>query len=150
MTLRADVDDFLGQKRLALAGASRGGRKFGNAVLKELRRKGYDVIPVHPHADAIDGVSCVRALADLPPDTGGLVLVVPPEQTERLVSEAAAAGVRRVWMQQGAESPRAVAFCEANGIRCVHGECILMFAEPTGWVHRVHRGIWKLLGRLPA
>jgi hypothetical protein len=31
------------QKRLALAGASRSGRGFGNAVLKELTAKGYEV-----------------------------------------------------------------------------------------------------------
>lgn len=149
MTSRATVEDFLAQKKLALAGASRDSRKFGNVVLRELLKKGYEVLPVHPHANELEGVPCLRTLADLPPDTGGLIIVVPPAQTERLVGEAAAAGVRRVWMQQGAASSEAVAFCEAHGMSVVRDECILLFAEPVGGVHRVHRWIWKVLGRMP-
>jgi hypothetical protein len=52
-------------------------------------------------------------------------------------------------MQQGAESKEAIRFCEDNNIAVVHGECILMFAEPLAFGHRLHRWIWKLLGRLP-
>jgi hypothetical protein len=29
------------------------------------------------------------------------------------------------------------------------GECVLMFAEPAAFYHRLHRWVWKLLGRLP-
>lgn len=149
MTTRTAVDEFLAQKKLALVGASRTGRKFGNSALKELRAKGYDVVPVHPEAAAIDGVPCVASLAMLPPGVGGVVLSVPPARSEALVREAAAAGIKRVWLQQGAESPAAIAFCESAGISVVHGECILMFAEPAAWFHRLHRGIWRVLGKLP-
>lgn len=149
MTSRAAIDDFLAQKTLALAGVSRGGRGFGNAVLKALRQRGCEVLPVHPEARDFDGVPCFRSIADLPPRVGGLVLVVPPAQTEKLVAEAAAAGIRRVWMQQGAASPAAVDLCAAHGMTAIHGECILMFAEPVVSIHRLHRGILGLLGRLP-
>ena len=149
MTSRAAVDEFLAQKTLALVGVSRGGKGFGNTVLKTLRKHGREVLPVHPEVRDIGEVPCFRAVADLPPRVGGLVLVVPPAQTEKLVAEAAAAGIRRVWMQQGAESPAALAFCAANGVTAIHGECILMFAEPAGRIHRLHRGINRLLRRLP-
>ncbi|MCG6963845.1 MAG: CoA-binding protein [Acidobacteria bacterium] len=150
MTSRAAVDAFLAQRTLALAGASRSGKKFGNTILRELRMKGYEVIPVHPEAEAVDGVPCVPSLARLPAKVGGLVLVVPPAQTERLVVQAVAAGIPRVWMQQGAESPEALRLCREAGLGAVAGECILMFAEPTGFFHRLHRGLWRLLGKLPA
>jgi predicted CoA-binding protein len=149
MTSRALVDGFLAEKKLALAGASRSGKKFGNAILKELRAKGYEVIPVHPEAESLEGVACVRSLADLPPGVGGLILCVRPAETEKLVREAAAAGIPRVWMQYGSVSKNAAAFCEEKGIRAIHGECILMFAEPAAGIHRFHRAIWRLFGRLP-
>lgn len=149
MTSRAAIEEFLSQKTLALVGASRKGKHFGNTVLKELRRKGWEVLTVHPEVRDIDETPCFRAVADLPPRVGGLVLVVPPEQTERLVAEAAAAGIRRVWMQRGAASPKAVAFCAEHGISVIHGECILMFAEPSGRLHRLHRGLRGLVGKLP-
>lgn len=146
---RSTVEDFVAQKTLALAGASRGGKKFGNSVLKELRDKGYTVYPVHPEVKDIDGVACAPSLAALPAEVGGLVLVVKPAESEKLVREAHAAGIRRVWMQQGAESAEAIAFCRDNGIDVVFGECLLMFAEPVQSVHSFHRWVWKIFGKLP-
>lgn len=149
MTSKAVVDDFLSQRKIALVGISSKKKKFGNIVCKELKSKGYEVFPVHPQADTIDGESCWPTLAALPEPVDGVVLVIPPPETEKVVQEAAAAGIRRIWMQQGAESDNAVRFCEENNIAVVHGECILMFAEPLGFVHKLHRWVWGLLGRLP-
>ncbi|MBP6875727.1 MAG: CoA-binding protein [Candidatus Eisenbacteria bacterium] len=149
MTTRAQIDRFLSLKRLGLAGASRSGKKFGNAILKELHGRGYDIRPLHLEADELQGLRCYRTPADLPDDTEGLILVVPPAQTERLVRQAAERGIRNIWIQQGAESHDAIEFCRQNGMAEVHGECILMFAEPVAWFHRVHRGLWRWLGKLP-
>jgi len=148
VTTRSSIEQFLAQRSLGLVGASRGGKKFGNAVLRELTRKGYRVSVVHPEAAEIDGVRCVPSVTELPEEVGGLVVVVPPEQTEKVVREAAAKGVRRIWMQQGAESAAAIELCRESGIDLVHGECILMYAEPAG-IHRFHHWLWKLLGKLP-
>ncbi|MBI4165543.1 MAG: CoA-binding protein [Acidobacteria bacterium] len=149
MTSRAAVSDFVGQQKLAIVGASRRKGKFGNMALKELRAKGYKLFPVHPEADMIEGQKCYRSFSALPEAVGGVLVVVPPAQAEKVVREAAEAGIRRVWLQQGAESPAAVRFCEENGMSVVHSECILMFAEPAAWFHRAHRWVWKLLGKLP-
>lgn len=149
MTTRETVDDFLSHKKLAVVGCSSSGKKFGNVIFKELRSKGYQLTPVHPRAEAIQGVPCAKSLAELPAPVEGVVVVVPPPQTEQVVKEAAAAGITRVWMQQGAESDEAIRFCEANGVSAVHSECILMFAEPAGFPHSFHRFLWKLFGKLP-
>lgn len=149
MTSKAAVHDFLAQRSLALIGMSRGGKKFGNSIYQELSAKGYRVLPVHPTAEAIGGARCYPSLRALPEAVGGVVVVVPPAETEKVVREAAEAGIRRVWLQQGAESPAAVRFCEEQGMQVVHGECILMFAEPAAFYHRMHRWVWGLLGRLP-
>jgi uncharacterized protein len=146
---RAVVDDFLAQRTLALAGVSRSGKGFGNVIRKELTAKGYRVLVVHPEAVTADGQPCARSLEDVASEVGGLVLVTPPAATATLVREAAAAGIRRVWMQQGAESDEALRFCADNGLAVVHHECILMFAEPAGPLHRFHRWLRGLLGRLP-
>lgn len=149
MTSKAAVADFVGQRKLAVVGVSRKGRKFGNLAFKELRSKGYQVFPVHPQAETIEGARCYPSLGSLPEPVDGVLIIVPPAQTEQVVREAAAAGIRRVWMQQGAESPAAIRFCQESGIQEVHGECILMFTEPLAWWHRAHRWGWKLLGKLP-
>lgn len=149
MTRQQAIREFLGQRTLAIAGASRNGKKFGNAVLVSLKAKGYRMLPVHPSADVLEGVPCSRSLRELPEVPGGLVVAVPPAETEKLVAEAHEAGITRIWMQSGAESPRAIALCEQYGITLIHGECILMFAEPAELFHRVHRFIYKLTGKYP-
>jgi len=149
MTSKAAVADFVSQRKLAVVGVSRKKMKFGNLAFRELKRKGYKLFPVHPHAEQLEGERCYASLAALPEPVDGVLVIVPPAQAEQVVREAAAAGIRRVWLQQGAGSPAAIRFCEDNGISVVHGECILMFAEPAAWYHRAHRWVWGLLGKLP-
>jgi hypothetical protein len=149
MTTQASVEGFLAEKTLAIAGVSRSGKGFGNSALKDLTDKGYEVLPVHPEAEEVGGVRCSPTIAELPKEVGGLILVVPPDQSEKLVRQAKDAGIKRVWMQQGAESAAAIGYCESNGIDVVHGECIMMFAQPTGF-HRFHRWLNGLFRKLPA
>lgn len=149
MTSKSVVDDFVAQRKLAVVGASRKGGKFGNLAYKELRARGYQLFPVHPQAEMIEGDRSYPSLRSLPEPVDGVLIVVPPTQTEQVVRDAASAGIHRVWMQQGAESPSAVRTCAENGISEIHGECILMFAKPVVTYHRLHRWVWRLLGKLP-
>lgn len=149
MASRAAVEEFLGQRTLALVGASRSGRGMGNAVLKELRAKGWKVLPVHPEAASLEGEPCVATLSALPEPVGGVIVSVPPATATRVVREAAAAGVKRVWLQRGAQSSEAEQAARDAGMTLVSGECILMFAEPTGGVHRFHRTLRRWFGTLP-
>lgn len=149
MTSRAAVEDFLSQKTLAVVGVSRKGKKFGNAVYNDLKKKGYRVFPINPKAEVVEGDRCYPNLGALPKPVGGVVIVVPPAETEKVVRDATQVGIRRIWLQQGAESETAIRFCEENGISVVTGECILMFAEPLAFYHRPHRWVWRLLGKLP-
>ena len=149
MTKAETIAAFVAQPVFALAGASRAGKKFGNLAARTLRSKGYRVHLVHPQADFIDGERCYRSLADLPEPVAALIVVVPPKQAYDVVGDAAAAGIRMVWLQQGSEAPDIVDRCRERGLAVVDGECILMYAQPTGF-HRLHRGLWRLLRKLPA
>jgi predicted CoA-binding protein len=66
-----------------------------------------------------------------------------------VVREAAAAGIHQVWLQQGAESTDVLKLCHDLGLTFVWGECILMYAQPTG-VHKAHRWLWRILGKSAA
>ncbi len=149
MTNRELIVDFLSQRKLAVVGMSRSKGKFGNAVFKDLASKGYELFPVHPETDVIDGARCWKDLSSLPELVGGVVIVVPPPETEKVVREALAAGIKRIWMQQGAESAAAVRYCEENGISCVQRQCVMMHAQPIRSIHLVHRWFSGLFGKLP-
>ena len=146
---RSSVDAFLAQPAFALIGASRSGKKFGDVILRELRSKGMRVYPLHPVAATIDGVTCYAHFSEIPERVGGVIVSVPPADAVTVVREAAGAGIRHVWLQQGAESPYVMQVCSELGLNAVLGECILMFAKPAG-IHRAHRALAGMFGRLPA
>ena len=79
---------------------------------------------------------------------------IPRDSIRRLIADGALVsvelpGIRRVWMQQGAQSDAAIRYCQEHNINEVHGECIMMFAQPVKSFHGFHRGVWKLFGKLP-
>ncbi len=150
MTSKKIVEEFLTQKKIAVVGVSRKKTKFGNAIYKELKLKGYKVFPINPHINVYEKDTCYPDLLSLPEKVDGVVINVPPAQTEKVVREAKEAGINKVWLQQGSQSEAAIKYCEENGIDCVSNECILMFAQPSAFIHRAHKWVWSVLGKLPA
>lgn len=150
MNSRKVVEDFIAQKKIAVVGVSRKKTKFGNAIYKELKQKGYNVFAINPHLNEFEGDICYPDLLSLPEKVDAVVINVPPLQTEKIVREVKVAGIKKVWLQQGSQSEDAIKFCEENGIDCVSNECILMFAQPSAFIHRAHKWIWGFLGKLPA
>jgi uncharacterized protein len=148
-TSGASIGQFVAGKTLVMVGVSATGKGFGNAAYTELKKRGYRVLPVHPTAPAIQGDPCWPSVAELPERVERLLVCVKPDRADAVVREAAAAGVRQVWFQQGAESAAALEACAQLGVEAVRGQCILMFAEPVASFHKFHRFVWKLIGRLP-
>lgn len=127
MDTAARIKDFLAGGPFAVAGASRVRAKYGNKVLRTYLQNGLEAIPVNPRESEIEGVPAVHDIASLPDGVRGLSVITPPAITERLVDEAAKKGIRRVWMQPGAESAEAIRKAEAHGMSVIAGgPCILV------------------------
>ena len=142
------IKEFVESKRIAVVGVSRSGKKFGNAVYTELKQRGYQVFIVHPEAKDIAGEPCYPSLASLQGRVDGVVICVSPKQTEQALREAANAGMKRIWLQQGAQSPAAMTAARELGIEPITGKCILMYAQPVRSFHAWHRAFCKLTGQL--
>lgn len=140
------VQDFVQGKRIAVTGVSRSGKKFGNAIVTELKQRGYQVSIVHPEAKEIDGDPCYPNLAALKDKVDGVVICVSPRQAGTVLREAAAAGIKNIWLQQGAQSKETADVAKELGIHPVTGKCILMYAPPVKSIHSFHRTINKIFG----
>ena len=143
------IDDFLSQKPLAVIGVSRNPKKFGYVCFRDLKKRGFFTIPINPYIDSIDGEKCYPDIKSFPGKIGALLIVVHPEETEKVLADAFASGIKYIWMQRGAESEKAISFCSAKGINLIYGECILMFAHPVQSFHKFHRIFVKLFRKLP-
>ncbi len=149
MISKAAIEGVLSQKVLAVAGVSKDPNKFGHTAYKELKAKGYRVLPVKPNAQTIDGDPCYPSLQALPEKAGSLIIITQPAVTEQLVRDAAGLGIQNIWLQQGSESPEAVQFCRDHGINVVSGECIMMYQSHPAFPHSLHRFIKFALGGKP-
>ncbi len=142
------IQEFIQGKRIAVLGVSRSGKKFGNSIFTELKQRGYQVYIVHPEAQEIGGERCYPDLASLSGQVDGVVICVSPKQAPQVLRDAAAAGIKSVWLQQGSDSAEAQAVARELGVTPITGKCILMYAQPVGSFHGWHRAFNKLIGQL--
>lgn len=124
---QALIHDFVNRRVWAVVGVSQDDRKFGNRVFRDLRDAGYLVYAVNPKGGTIEGTPVYPTLADLPETPEVVDLVVPPTVTEQIVQEAHRLGLTRIWMQPGAESDVAMAYCHEHGIDVIHDACAMVW-----------------------
>jgi uncharacterized protein len=127
MVSKEQIDRFLASPAFGVVGASASRYKFGNKVLRCYLQNGYRAIPVNPTEKEIEGIDCVAAIMDLPPEVKSISMITPPAVTEQLVPLAIQKGIANIWMQPGAESPAAVKLCQENNVNVIaDGSCILV------------------------
>ena len=127
MTSDTQIDLFLAQPAFAVVGASRDRSKYGNKVLRCYQQNGRTAYPVNPNADEIEGLACVPDLASLPNQVKAASIITPSKITEKIVEQAAEAGVQHLWMQPGAESKAAVERAAELKLQIIAGgPCILV------------------------
>lgn len=148
------IEDFLAQKRIALAGISRNSASDSRRLFEELRERGYDVVPVTPNAAELEGQRCFRRVQDIEPPVQGVLVMTSPEVAETVVNDCVEAGIRRIWLYRGATgegsvSERALAVCKERAIAVVAGQCPFMFLPGSAGVHRFHGFVRKIIGRYP-
>lgn len=146
VTVAEAAQDFLAQKRIAVAGVSRNaGAHSGNGIYQRFKQRGYEVFAVNPNADEIDGEPCYRSLAAIPGGVDAVVIATAPEAASSVIADCAHLGIKRAWMHRsfgaGSVSESAAKEGRDAGMTVIAGACPLMF-EPTadgfhkcmGWV----------------
>jgi predicted CoA-binding protein len=156
-TLDAKVNDFLAQKRIAVAGVSRNNSHHptGNLIYRRLKESGHAVFPVNPHLQTFEGDRCYPDLRSIPGGVDGVVIVTRPEVTEQIVHDCTKSGVTRVWMHQSigkgtSVSPEGVEYCRQHDISVIAGACPMMYGAHVDVGHMCMRWVLKLTGGLPA
>ena len=155
-TLDAKVNEFLAQKRIAVAGVSRNNSQHpvGNLIYRRLKTTGHDVFAVNPQIRTFEGDRCYPDLQSIPGGVDGVMIITRPETTERIVRDCNDAGVPRVWMHQSlgkgsSVSPEAVEYCRQHGISVIAGACPMMYGDGADFGHTCMRWILRVTGGLP-
>ena len=135
------VGSFLSLKRIAVAGVSRNPKtEVGNAILEKFVECGYEVFPVNPHAEEIDGLKCFPEVKSIPGGVEGVFAATKPEITLQIAKDCAEAGIKHLWlhstMGKGSYFKETEKFCEENRIEIIPRGCPMLHLKPVDGGHK--------------
>lgn len=147
------VRNFLQGENFVVAGVSRNGDVAANAIFHKLKDAAFNVYPVNPNADEVEGIKCYPEIASVPDKIHGVVIGTHPEISADIVRQCADAGIQHIWFHRsfgtGSVSEEAITECKKYGIDPVIGGCPLMFIDPVDVVHTCMRWWLQKNGRVP-
>ncbi len=148
-TSRKSIEQFLEGRKLAIAGVSRDPKKFGHVAYLDLKKKGFEIYPVNPETDIIEGQPCFHSVSALPGDVKNLLVITPKNNTLEVVKEAMDKGFDNIWIQQMSDTREALDYLKDKPVNLVSKQCILMWTEPVSGFHKFHKTLKKIFGPLP-
>jgi uncharacterized protein len=105
---------------VAVVGASRDRSKFGNISVRAHLQQGYQVFPVNPNADEVEGLPAFGSLRDVPVENLDRVTVyLPPNLTLELLDEIGELAPAEVWMNPGSADEDVRVRAEELGIEII-------------------------------
>lgn len=147
------IDNFLDLKRIAFVGVSSNPKDFSRMIYKELVKRDYEIIPVNPNIDEIDGVKVFPSIKGIDPTVEGVFVMTTAGIAEQIVQECIEAEIKNVWLHKGvgkgSVNDKVLSICEENGIEVVPGYCPFMFLPESNFPHNIHRFFKKLKGSFP-
>jgi predicted CoA-binding protein len=149
----ADIEKFFELKNIAMVGVSRNPKDFSRNLYRDFLNKGYNIIPVNPNLNELDGHTCYSTVSQLPVKIDGVIVMTPLDKTSDIVLEAASTGVHYIWIydQKGFASldKETIEMCQKSGITIIAGACPYMFFEDSAWFHKFHGWLLKISGKYP-
>jgi uncharacterized protein len=126
------IDQTLGCKTWAVVGANNNDDKFGCKIFRFLDRAGkYQVYPVNPGLEEVQGQKCYPSVKDLPEKPDAVNVVVPPRVGEQVMRDCAEAGIKTVWLQPGADADSVVKLGRELGLDVICA-CVLVEGRRRG------------------
>ena len=109
--------------KIAIVGASTKTSKAGYYVPEFLQKRGFDPIPINPHADEVFGKKALNSLDDLKEDVVGVIIYRVPLQAEKEDIKAVDKNIPFVWLPLGVTSEKAKEYANERGITYTHNRC---------------------------
>lgn len=151
------VQEFLGQKRVAVVGVSDKRETGCNAAYHRFKTAGYAVSAVNPRLSIFDGDPCYPDLKAIPEKPDAVFILTNPRITEQIVQQCIDLEVKYVWMHcmmgtkpglasgMTSVSAEAVRMCQENGITVIPGACPNQYLNPD-FGHNMMRIFFRTFG----
>jgi predicted CoA-binding protein len=122
-------------------------------VYQRLKERGYEVFPVNPAAEEIDGDRCYPDLYSIPGGVEAVVIATSPEHASQTVIECKDLGIKQVWMHRsfgaGSANEDAAEYGRRHGMTVINGGCPLMFEPVSDPGHKLIRCVCRINHHMP-
>ena len=112
-------------KTVAVIGASKDRKKFGNKGLRAFLHRGWTVYPVNRREETIEGLQCYASILDVPGPLDRVSMYVPPSVGKTLLQDIAAKAPAELFFNPGSEDAEIVEAARTLGLRPIP-ECSIV------------------------
>lgn len=109
---------------VAVIGASSDRSKFSNKAVRAYLSEGFEVYPVNPREQLIEGLVCYRSVGEIEKEIDVALFYVTPGIGMQLVDGVAQKGVKSIYLNPGADSDELEAKAKSLGIEVLR-ECAI-------------------------
>jgi predicted CoA-binding protein len=109
----------MGKPTVAIIGASADQSKFSNKSIHAHLHAGYDVYPVNPKEETIEGLKCYKSVLDVPVELDRISLYLPAAVGVKVLDDIAKKGCRELWVNPGAESSELIEKAQQLGLNAI-------------------------------
>jgi predicted CoA-binding protein len=107
-------------KTVAIVGASSDRRKFGNKSVRAHAAAGWQVFPVHPTEETVEGSKVYRTVGDIPIDSLDRISVyLPPAVALKVLDGFTSKKVGELWLNPGADDRAVIEKAESLGLTVI-------------------------------
>jgi predicted CoA-binding protein len=127
MSVESDqkLRELLDLEAIAVVGMSDTPGKAAHGVPRYMRDHGYEVIPVNPTTDEVQGLPAYDSLSEVEEEIDMVNVFRPSEEVAGIVDEVLERDdVETLWMQLGISHDEAASRAEAAGLSVVQDRCI--------------------------
>jgi hypothetical protein len=118
-------EKMLDMENWAVVGASNKHHTYGYKLYKKLKNYEYNVFPVNPNCDSVDGDPTYPSLRDLDEEVDVVNFVVNPSIGIEILKECIELGIKNIWLQPGTRSQEIKDLARENEINVVNS-CVLV------------------------
>ena len=118
-------------KNIAVIGMSKNPEKSAYSIPAYMKSVGYNVIPVNPTTNEIEGVKCYATLAEVPEHIDLVSVFRPSKDCEEIARQVierhnSKGDVTTLWLQSGITNTEAKQMAKVAGIDFVEDKCFFI------------------------
>jgi len=116
-------------KKVAIIGASRDMSKYGNKSVRAHLKQAWQVYPVNPKEDEIEGLKCYHDINDIKEKLDRISFYVPPAIGIKLLEKIRDKDIQEIFINPGAESDELIARAEELDLKIIQACSIIDIGE---------------------